>query len=251
MDILPQQTRARLTPRSYPVPMDDTSSGAYPAHDLTPARRGLPGCLWAALGATVVLALLLLATLAFSTGLLKRPSFLGQETVDRTGPSVLQQLEDIQEFHAATGYFETVVDLERDTENLPQWVSGERVLYVGKGEVDAVVDFSGIQEQDVEVSEDRRTIDISLPAPTLDEPTLDLETSYVVDHDRGITDRFTGSDIERRAQRTAVEQMIAAAEGGDTGMVERAETNTTAMLEALFTAAEFETVEVTFAELAG
>ena len=79
---------------------------------------------------------------------------------------------------------------------------------------------------------------------------LHARTLEVLDQ-RGIADRFQGSDIERRAQRKAVEQMIAAAEGGDSGMVERAETNTTAMLEALFTAAEFETVAVTFAESAG
>ncbi len=47
-----------------------------------------------------------------------------------------------------------MVDTERDTKNLPQWTSGERVLYVGKGHVDALVGFSGIQEQDVQVSED-------------------------------------------------------------------------------------------------
>ena len=53
-----------------------------------------------------------------------------------------------------------MVDTERDTKNLPQWTSGERVLYVGKGHVDALVGFSGIQEQDVQVSEDE-----SRPAP--------------------------------------------------------------------------------------
>ena len=109
------------------------------------------------------------------------------------------------------------------------------------------MDFSGIHEQDVEVSEDRRTIDISLPAPTLDEPTLDLETSYVVDHDRGITDRFTGSDIETEAQQKAVDQMRAAAGAdGDNQLTQRAEQNTTAMLESLFGAAGFEAVTVTY-----
>lgn len=221
-------------------------SGATAITHGRPRGRRLSGCLWAVIGAVVALALLLGAIALFGGSLLSRWSPFETETVDRTGPSVLKQLEDIEEFHAATGYFETVVDLEDDTKNLPGWISGERVLYVGKGEVDAVVDFSGIGEGDVAVTEDGAAVEITLPAPTLDEPTLDLDASYVVEHNRGIADRFQGSDIERRAQRTAVEQMIAAAEGGDTGMVERAETNTTAMLEALFTAAEFETVEVTF-----
>ncbi|WP_404373351.1 hypothetical protein [Kytococcus sedentarius] len=40
------------------------------------------------------------------------------------------------------------------TFRLSSGTSGERVLYVGKGHVDALVGFSGIQEQDVQVSED-------------------------------------------------------------------------------------------------
>lgn len=208
--------------------------------------RGLMGCLWAAVTLFAVAALLVVGLAVFNDGMLKRLNPFGTETVDRTGPSVLKQLEDIEEFHAATGYFETVVDLEKDTEHLPGWISGERILYVGKGEVDAVVDFSGLGEQSVTVSEDGGTVEVSLPEPVLDEPSLDVEESYVVEHDRGLADRFKGSEIEAEAQKKAVEQMREAATGGDTGMVQRAEVNTTAMLESLLGAAGFETVEVTY-----
>ncbi|SNC64717.1 Protein of unknown function [Kytococcus aerolatus] len=204
------------------------------------------GCLWAAVTLFAVAALLVVGLAVFNDGMLQRLNPFGTETVDRTGPSVLKQLEDIEEFHAATGYFETVVDLEKDTEHLPGWISGERILYVGKGEVDAVVDFSGLGEQSVTVSEDGGTVEVSLPEPVLDEPSLDVEESYVVEHDRGLADRFKGSELEAEAQKKAVEQMREAATGGDTGMVQRAEVNTTAMLESLLGAAGFETVEVTY-----
>ncbi|ACV05233.1 DUF4230 domain-containing protein [Kytococcus sedentarius] len=221
-------------------------SGATAITHGRPRGRRLSGCLWAVIGAVVALALLLAAVALFGGSLLSRWSLFETETVDRTGPSVLKQLEDIEEFHAATGYFETVVDLEKDTEHLPGWISGERILYVGKGEVDAVVDFSGLGEQSVTVSEDGSTVEVSLPEPVLDEPSLDVEESYVVEHDRGLADRFKGSELEAEAQKKAVEQMREAASGGDTGMVQRAEHNTTAMLESLLGAAGFETVEVTY-----
>ncbi|ANS79685.1 putative secreted protein [Serinicoccus hydrothermalis] len=169
-----------------------------------------------------------------------------EEEIDRTGPSVLQSLTEISDFHAASAYYETVVDLERDTRFVPGWISGERVLYVGKGTVDAVVDFSTLDERRVQVDEESGAVRVRLPEPSVGDPVLDLEESYVVSVDRGITNRFRGSDLEQEAQRVAVAQMSEAAEG--TGpLVELAESNTIAMLEGLLEALGHEDVSVTFA----
>lgn len=168
-----------------------------------------------------------------------------EETVDRTGPSVLESLTEISEFHAASAYYETVVDLERDTRFLPDWVSGERVLYVGKGDVDAIVDFGELDERRVQVSEEDGSVELRLPAPTVGEPTLDLDESYVVSFDQGIANRFRGSDLEQEAQRTAVAQMSEAASGAGP-LVELAESNTVAMLEGLLDALGHDDVTVTF-----
>ncbi|WP_299520272.1 DUF4230 domain-containing protein [uncultured Serinicoccus sp.] len=176
-----------------------------------------------------------------------RPSLnpFAEEEVDRTGPSVLQSLTEISEFHAASAYYETVVDLERDTRFVPDWISGERVLYVGKGDVDAIVDFGELDSRRVQVSEEDGAVTVLLPQPTVGEPTLDLEESYVVSVDRGITNRFRGSDLEQEAQRTAVAQMSrAASEGGP--LADLAESNTVAMLEGLLDALGHSDVTVTF-----
>ena len=86
---------------------------------------------------------------------------------DRTGPSVLRSLNDISEFHPAYAHYETVVDLEDDTDNLPSWVSGGRVIYVGKGNVDAVVDFGRLNQSSVVVSPDGESVAVDLPLPSL------------------------------------------------------------------------------------
>ena len=176
-----------------------------------------------------------------------RPSLnpFAEEEVDRTGPSVLESLTEISEFHAASAYYETVVDLERDTRFVPDWISGERVLYVGKGDVDAIVDFSELDSRRVQVAEEDGAVTVRLPPPTVGEPTLDLEASYVVSVDRGIANRFRGSDLEQEAQRTAVAQMSSAAsEGGP--LVDLAESNTVAMLEGLLDVLGHSDVTVTF-----
>lgn len=168
-----------------------------------------------------------------------------EEEVDNTGPSVLESLTEINDFHAASAHYETVVDIERDTAYLPSWVSGERVLYVGKGDVDGVVDFSGLDDSRVLVSDDSLSVTVCLPAPTVGTPVLDLDNSYVVNHDQGIVNRFRGSDLEREAQLKAVEQMTAAATG-QSSLVDLAKDNTEAMLRGLLGALGFTTITVTF-----
>ena len=90
-----------------------------------------------------------------------RPSLnsLGEKTTDRTGSPVVRWLTEISEYHAVTGHYETVVDLDKDTNRLPDWVSGERVLYVGKGDVDAVVDFGELDKGRIVLSEDSQVGD--------------------------------------------------------------------------------------------
>lgn len=176
-----------------------------------------------------------------------RPSLnpFSEETIDRTGPSVLKSLTDLSEYHAASAHYETVVDLEEDTSYLPDWVSGERVLYVGKGDVDAVVDFGELDERRVVLAEDGASVTIRLPAPTAGQPVLDLEHSYVADHDEGLVDRFSGSELEREAQLRAVEQMTAAATG-EGMLIDRAKENTSAMLRSLLGSLGYTDVTITF-----
>lgn len=170
-----------------------------------------------------------------------------EKTVDRTGPPVLHSLSDLSEYRAAKGHYEVVVDIEKDTENLPDWFSGARVLYVGKGDVDAVVDFGELDERRVELSENGTSVTVKLPAPTLGEPVLDLENSYVANHDEGFIDKFRGSELEREAQLTAVEQMTTAATG-EGSLMDLAEQNTTAMLRGLLGSLGYTDITITFDE---
>ena len=43
------------------------------------------------------------------------PNPFASETVDRSRPAVLESLRDLSEYRAASGHFEVIVDLERDT----------------------------------------------------------------------------------------------------------------------------------------
>lgn len=200
---------------------------------------------------SVVGAVVIVALVAAAVGLLAgwRPSLnpFGDKTTDRSGSPVLRSLTDISEYHAVTGHYETVVDLDKDTNHLPAWVSGERVLYVGKGDVDAVVDFGGLDKSRVVVSEETKSVTIKLPAPTAGKPVLDLQSSYVVSHEKGLINRFQGSDLERQAQLKAISQMTAAATGEDL-LTNQAKENTSKMLRGLLGSLGYTTVTITYDE---
>ena len=107
-----------------------------------------------------------------------------EETIDRTGPAVLKSIRDIGEYRAASGDFEVIVDLEQDT-TLPDELLGERTLFVAAGSVDAGVNLGAVDDEAVEVSDDRRSATITHPPARLVGPEVDQSRSYRNERHRG------------------------------------------------------------------
>jgi hypothetical protein len=176
------------------------------------------------------------------------PNPFAAETVDRSGPAVLKAIEDLSEYRAASGHFETIVDVEKDT-RLPASILGERTLFLAVGDVDAVVDFRGLEAGAVDVANDRRAATITLPPPQFTEARLDLDRTRVVGHDRGLLNDigsvFGGGGDDRELYVLAEEKLGAAARA-DSGLLARARINTTRMLEGLLSSLGFRRVTVRF-----
>ena len=166
---------------------------------------------------------------------------------------MLKSIENLRDFRAASGHFEVIVDVEKDQRFVPAKIKGERVLFVAIGSVDAGVDFTGLEEGAVEVSDDGESVTLELPPATFREPELDLERSYVYDRDRGAIDRLQslfGDDagVEQELYPLAEEKLADAARNGS-GLLARAERNTRLMLEGLLRSLGFTSVEVRFSEV--
>ena len=71
----------------------------------------------------------------------------GETTKDRSAPVVLNSIQNLSRYEAATGNYQVVVDLEKDAKFLPSQLRGERTLFVGNGNVDAYVDFSAHRQR--------------------------------------------------------------------------------------------------------
>ena len=172
-----------------------------------------------------------------------------QDVVDRSTPPLMLALDDLEEYHAATGTFQVVLDQERDTPYLPSVISGERVSFLATGSVDAYVDFAEVGPQRVQTSADRRSVTITLPAPQLGEASIDPDNSRVLDRDRGLVERVGGMFAENPGSEDdfyalAEDRLTDAAAESD--LLERAEENTRDMLTTLAGSLGFERVTVVF-----
>jgi Protein of unknown function (DUF4230) len=193
----------------------------------------------------------LVAIVTLGPGLLRELNPFGTETKDRSTPALLQSMQRLHEYRAARASLQQLVDIERDAKYLPSFVSGERVVLVAAGDVDASVDFRRLGPKSLRVSPDRKEVAIVLPSARLAPARLDLERTRVVDHDRGLVNRTEdllgsgGADEERELLLLAQQKLDAAARA-DRDLLPAAERNTARMLRRLAEGLGFERVTVRF-----
>ncbi|MFJ8043461.1 DUF4230 domain-containing protein [Kitasatospora sp. NPDC096147] len=178
------------------------------------------------------------------------PNPFERRTVDRSQPVLLQSIQQMKRFTGAKGNFQVIVDLDHEAAFLPSAILGNRTLYVAAGSVDAYVDLAGLGAGSVVVSEDRRTVAVTVPHAQLAEPTVDVKRSYVYLQQRGFFDRigdfFSGNPgNQSQVEELAVRKIEQAAK--DTELIRQADDSIRDMLTGLLRSTGFTTVTVTAA----
>jgi len=171
------------------------------------------------------------------------------KTEDKTGPVLLQSIQDLSLFVAARGNFEVVVDYKEDHNYVPDFVSSYHVLFVGYGSVDATVDFSTLDQGAIQVSGDGKEVTVTLPEPVLSDVHLDVSQSRVYSLDEGLLEKVKGlvvDDYNKQGQlyQLASDKIKAAAIASE--LIQRAEDNTRIKLQGIFQALGFERVTINF-----
>ena len=141
-----------------------------------------------------------------------------------TGPVVLQQIQRLQ--RVETCRYNGQVVVRGDTKGLlPTWLAGDRMLFVGQGEVVAGIDLSRLSTDDVQVQQGR--VAVRLPEPEVFHTRLDNHASEVYERQTGL---LTGPDrqLEKRVRVEAEDRIRAAAL--DHGVLATAETNAQELL---------------------
>ncbi|MFI8261091.1 MULTISPECIES: DUF4230 domain-containing protein [unclassified Streptomyces] len=204
---------------------------------------------WGRVAAVLAVVAVLIVLVARFGPVLGWGSLFGEESRDRSGPALLKSIQDMDRYEAAVGNFQVVVDLEKDAAFLPDAIRGTRTLYVGAGTVGGYVDLGGLTERNVSVNGDRTEASIRLPHAVLGTAALDPNRSYAVSKQRGLLDRIGDLFSDNPAGEQAVQKLAAqhiSEAARDSGLAERAEKNTTAMLEGLLRSLGFREVTVSY-----
>jgi hypothetical protein len=196
-----------------------------------------------AAGAAVVVSGFVIASLLI-------PNLFGTTIRERPNSVVLAQLSELAQFQAATGRFQTIVDVEEDANLLPDWLKGEHKVLAAEGDVAAAVDFGALGEDALEISEDGTAVVVHVPPPALQPTHLDRSATRVISRDRGLLDR--ADDALTSGNPSSDDELYARAEeklaeaAGQSDLTRRAEESTRDTLTDLLRAAGFETVTVVF-----
>lgn len=166
---------------------------------------------------------------------------LGEPT-RTTGTVVVQDIQRLNELATVRWTQQVVVEEEGNEELwrrvLPDFVSGEKVLLVAVGDVQAGVNLDELGEDDVRVEEDRVTID--LPEARVLSAGLDEDQTKLYSRERGLID-FRGDDaLIEEARRDAVDEIRASAK--DNGITEQAQTNAEDSIRAFVTTLGYDEV---------
>jgi len=215
------------------------SAGGSPPRRRRWSLRGIG--IFAGLGALAIAVIVL----ANAIGGMFSFNLFGTTKIDRSAPVVLKQLRDVSTYTAATGEFESTVDIENKSW-LPSFIDGERAIFIGVGTVDAQVDFSQLTKDAIVVGENG-TVTVTLPQPSLGKAHVDPAKSHVANRDRGLVNRITGMfkdnpTSEQELYVTAQHRIAKAARGSE--MRARAERNTETMLKGLLGKLGFQQVNV-------
>ena len=201
------------------------------------------------LGTTLVLALVIVVSgVALGVGLARYGSLLpivgpllGEKPPrTTTGPVVVEGIQELDQL-ATVRWTESVpVTRESGGDIVDRLFSGEKVIVIATGNVEAGVDLGDIQKDDVSVSGDTVTID--LPEPEILSSSLDEEKTRVYDRDFSPLNVRPDDDLVEMARLRAVEKIEAAAR--EHKILETAERNAEDSIRALVTTLGFDEVRL-------
>jgi hypothetical protein len=166
------------------------------------------------LGTTLVLALVIVVLgvglARFGSSLPIVGPLLGEKPPrTTTGPVVVEGIQELDQLATVRWTESVLITRETGGNILDRLFSGEKVIVIATGEVEAGVDLGDIDKDQVSVNGDSVTID--LPEPEILSASLDEERTRVYDRDFSPLNVRPDDDLVERARLRAVEKIEDAA----------------------------------------
>jgi hypothetical protein len=155
-----------------------------------------------------------------------------------TGPVVVEGIQELDQL-ATVRWTESVpVTRESGGDALERLFSGEKVLLIATGEVEAGVNLADIGKDDVSVNGD--SVTIKLPEPEILSASLDEEKTHVYDRDFSLLNVRPDDDLVEKARAQALVKIKGAALENE--ILDTAEQNAENSIRAFVTTLGFEKV---------
>lgn len=187
-------------------------------------------------------AILLLVIVIIATVLITK--YVSNHTNKQTEEAVVEKITELNELATAEAYLKVIVERENNAlfgEEIALDIPGtkQKLLVVMPGTVRAGVDLSKITKEDVQVDEEKKTIQVTAPEPQIQgKATLDLEKVQVFSTNGLFRDEATvkdGYSLANDAQKLMIKEAETA------GLLKHAKTNAEQTIRNLFSALDYET----------
>lgn len=155
-----------------------------------------------------------------------------------TSPVVIEGIKDLDQLATVRSTESVVITKQSGGSGLRQFLTGEKLVLVATGNVEAGVDLSGLNKSDVKVS--GKSVTIRLPQSKILSTSLDENKTRVYDRQQGLLNIRSGDAMAEQARRDAEKQILAAAEKN--GIREQARKNAESSIRALVTTLGFDKV---------
>jgi hypothetical protein len=156
-----------------------------------------------------------------------------------TTPVVVEGIQDLNQLATVSMTQSVIVTKETGGGDLRRFLTGEKVILVAVGDVEAGVNLDELGRDDVRVDGERVTI--RLPEPEILSVSLDEEQTRVYDRDQGILNLQPDDALVEEARLEAEQKIQAAAQEND--ILNYAESNAEDSIRSFVTALGFEKVE--------
>ncbi len=155
----------------------------------------------------IIVVLLVLASFQRGRQMLLNP-FGFSTTITPSGPVVLDQLQKLSRLETARYRGHTIVKGDTSSGLLPDFIAGDRLVFIGHGEVVAGVDLSEMKPEDVETKDGVATL--HLPPAKIFHATLNNNQSEVFERQTGIFSK-PDAQLETKVRQEAENRIRAAA----------------------------------------
>ena len=155
-----------------------------------------------------------------------------------TSPVVIEGIKDLDQLATVRATESVVVTKQSGGSGLRQFLTGEKLVLVATGNVEAGVDLSGLGKNDVKVN--GKKVTIRLPESKILSTSLDEDKTRVYDRQQGLLNIKPDDAMAEQARQDAEREILAAAEKND--IRDQARKNAESSIRALVTTLGFDKV---------